>query len=57
MGLNFSHETNTTQSGYTKIVHGDGTRLVGYSATGIGYFVTFHEIDVSTTSYLLDVYR
>lgn len=49
MGLSFSHnETNTPQSGYTKIVYGDGTRLVGYSAAGVGHFVPFHETDVST---------
>ncbi|KAM0455723.1 hypothetical protein ACHAO4_003797 [Trichoderma viride] len=47
MGLSFSHnETNTPQSGYTKIVYGDGTRLVGYSAAGVGHFVPFHETDV-----------
>lgn len=58
MGLSFSHnETNTPQSGYTKIVYGDGTRLVGYSAAGVGHFVPFHETDVSATQDLLDICR
>ncbi|UKZ94615.1 uncharacterized protein TrAFT101_009475 [Trichoderma asperellum] len=43
-----------TLSGYTKIVYGDGTRLVGYSAAGVGHFVPFHETDVLNFFDLLD---
>ncbi|KAF3349684.1 Cys-Gly metallodipeptidase dug1 [Verticillium dahliae VDG2] len=33
------NNTNTPQSGYTQIVYGDGTQLVGYSAQGVGHTV------------------
>ncbi|KAL7619847.1 hypothetical protein AAE478_010392 [Parahypoxylon ruwenzoriense] len=40
LGVEFSkNETDTPQSGYTKMVYGDGTRLVGYSARGVGHIV------------------
>lgn len=35
--------TNTPQSGYTQIVYGDGTHLVGYSALNVGHTVPVHE--------------
>lgn len=40
LGVEFSHnETDTPRSGYTKMVYGDGTQLVGYSAAGVGHIV------------------
>ncbi|KAJ3121268.1 hypothetical protein HK100_012445 [Physocladia obscura] len=55
LGLEFSHNvTNNPQQGYTKIVYGDGTKLVGYSAQGQGHFVPFHEVDVLTFFGLLE---
>jgi acetylxylan esterase len=40
LGVQFSSNvTNTPQSGYTKMVYGDGTKLVGYSAAGVGHTV------------------
>ncbi|KAH8810593.1 carbohydrate esterase family 1 protein [Xylogone sp. PMI_703] len=45
--LTFSYNsTNDPQAGYTKIIYGDGTKLVGYSAQGVGHFVPFHEVQV-----------
>ena len=35
--------TNNPQSGYTQLVYGDGTKLVGYSAQGVGHTVPIHE--------------
>lgn len=35
--------TNTPQSGYTQMVYGDGTKLLGYSAAGVGHTVPVHE--------------
>ncbi|KAF8857598.1 putative Acetylxylan esterase A [Acephala macrosclerotiorum] len=35
--------TNTPQSGYTQMVYGDGTKLVGYSTQGVGHAVPIHE--------------
>lgn len=35
--------TNTPEAGYTKIVYGDGTKLVGYEARGVGHTVPVHE--------------
>ena len=35
--------TNNLQSGYTQLVYGDGTKLVGYSAQGVGHTVPIHE--------------
>ncbi|KAK3324088.1 Alpha/Beta hydrolase protein [Cercophora scortea] len=37
------NNTNTPQSGYTQIVYGDGTKLIGYSAKGVGHTVPVHE--------------
>lgn len=37
-----SNVTDTPQSGYTKMVYGDGTQLVGYSALGVGHTVPVH---------------
>ncbi|KAK0636464.1 Alpha/Beta hydrolase protein [Bombardia bombarda] len=37
------NNTNTPQSGYTQLVYGDGTKLVGYSARGVGHTVPVHE--------------
>lgn len=37
------NETDTPRSGYTKIVYGDGTKLVGYSARGVGHTVPVDE--------------
>ncbi|KAK0715214.1 PHB depolymerase family esterase [Lasiosphaeris hirsuta] len=37
------NNTNTPQSGYTQLVYGDGTKLVGYSAKGVGHTVPAHE--------------
>ncbi|KAJ5826136.1 feruloyl esterase B precursor [Penicillium riverlandense] len=36
---NTVNNTNTPLSGYTQIVYGDGSQLVGYSAAGVGHFV------------------
>ena len=38
--------TDDPANGYTKMVYGDGTRLVGYSAQGVGHIVPFHEMEV-----------
>ncbi len=38
--------TNDPLSGYTKIVYGDGTKVVGYSAQGVGHIVPFREKEV-----------
>jgi acetylxylan esterase len=35
--------TNTPQSGFTQLVYGDGTKVVGYSAQGVGHTVPVHE--------------
>jgi acetylxylan esterase len=46
-GLTFSYNsTNNPENSYTKIVYGDGSKLVGYSAQGVGHFVPFHEFQV-----------
>lgn len=43
-GVAFSrNETNTPESGYTKIVYGDGSKLVAYEAKGVGHTVPVHE--------------
>ncbi|RDL36110.1 uncharacterized protein BP5553_06722 [Venustampulla echinocandica] len=34
---------NNPQSGYTKKVYGDGTKLIGYSGQGVGHTVPVHE--------------
>jgi acetylxylan esterase len=44
MGVSFTKNvTNTPQSGYTQLVYGDGTKLVAYSASGVGHTVPVHE--------------
>ncbi|KAF7940583.1 uncharacterized protein EAE98_000710 [Botrytis deweyae] len=44
LGVTFSRNvTNSPQSSYTQIVYGDGTKLVGYSAVGVGHTVPVHE--------------
>ncbi|KAF2792553.1 carbohydrate esterase family 1 protein [Melanomma pulvis-pyrius CBS 109.77] len=46
LGVAFAKNvTNTPQSGYTQLVYGDGTKLVGYSAQGVGHTVPVHEAD------------
>ncbi|KAK7227676.1 hypothetical protein V2G26_015679 [Clonostachys chloroleuca] len=43
-GVEFSkNETDTPEKGYTKMVYGDGTKLVGISADGVGHVVPNHE--------------
>jgi acetylxylan esterase len=37
-----SEEQNTPDSGYTKMIYGDGTQLVGISAAGVGHTVPVH---------------
>ncbi|KAK4210192.1 Alpha/Beta hydrolase protein [Rhypophila decipiens] len=39
------NNTDTPQSGYTQMIYGDGTKLVGYSARGVGHTVPVHEED------------
>ena len=44
LGVSFTKNvTNNPQSGYTQMVYGDGTTLVGYSAQGVGHTVPIHE--------------
>lgn len=44
LGVTFTkNNTNTPQSGYTQMVYGDGTKLLGYSAQGVGHIVPTHE--------------
>lgn len=46
LGVTFSKNvTATPQSGYTQLVYGDGTKLVGYSAQGVGHTVPVHDQD------------
>ncbi|KAF5502225.1 Feruloyl esterase B [Colletotrichum aenigma] len=43
-GVSFTkNNTNTPLSGYTQIVYGDGTKLVGISAQGVGHTVPVQE--------------
>ncbi|KAI5784732.1 PHB depolymerase family esterase [Geopyxis carbonaria] len=45
-GVEFAaNQTGTPQSGYTKMVHGDGTKLVGFSASGVGHTVPVNEAE------------
>ncbi|KAL3421560.1 phb depolymerase family esterase [Phlyctema vagabunda] len=38
LGVSFNHnETNTPISGYTKMVYGDGSKLVGVSCYNVGH--------------------
>ncbi|KAI1334742.1 Alpha/Beta hydrolase protein [Xylariaceae sp. FL0016] len=47
LGVEFSkNATSTPQNGYTQITYGDGTKLVGYSAQGVGHMVPFHDEEV-----------
>ena len=47
LNVSFSHnETNTPKPGYTKMVYGDGTKLVAYSAEGVGHVVPMDESSV-----------
>jgi len=47
LGVSFSHNvTNTPLSGYTQMVFGDGSKLVAYSAQGVGHTVPVREADV-----------
>jgi acetylxylan esterase len=42
-GVSFAkNATNTPDSGYTQMVYGDGKKLVGYSARGVGHTVPVH---------------
>jgi acetylxylan esterase len=46
LGVSFTKNvTNTPQSGYTQMVYGDGTKLVGYSALNVGHTVPVHEAE------------
>ncbi|KAF2003302.1 carbohydrate esterase family 1 protein [Amniculicola lignicola CBS 123094] len=46
MGVEFTkNATDVPQSGYTQMVYGDGTKLVAYSAKGVGHTVPVHEAD------------
>jgi acetylxylan esterase len=39
-GVSFDHNnTNTPRSGYTQMVYGDGTKLIGITAQGVGHVV------------------
>jgi acetylxylan esterase len=43
LGVSFTRNvTNDPQAGYTKMVYGDGSKLVGYSASGVGHIVPQH---------------
>ncbi|KAF1938926.1 alpha/beta-hydrolase [Clathrospora elynae] len=43
-GVSFTKNvTNTPQSGYTELVYGDGTKVLGVSAAGVGHTVPVHE--------------
>lgn len=43
-GVSFTkNATDTPLPGYTQITYGDGTKLVGYSAKGVGHVVPVHE--------------
>jgi acetylxylan esterase len=37
------NKTNNPLAGYTQIVYGDGTKLIGYSAVGVGHTVPVQE--------------
>ncbi|KAI2616912.1 carbohydrate esterase family 1 protein [Hypomontagnella submonticulosa] len=49
LGVEFTKNvTNTPESGYTQMVYGDGTKLVGYSAANVGHTVPVHpQLDVA----------
>ncbi|KAK0640678.1 feruloyl esterase B [Cercophora newfieldiana] len=47
LGVPFARNvTNDPLNGYTKMVYGDGTKVVGYSAQGVGHIVPFREKEV-----------
>ncbi|EMD58531.1 hypothetical protein GGP41_005989 [Bipolaris sorokiniana] len=44
LGVSFTRNvTNTPQNGYTSMIYGDGTKLVGVSAQNVGHIVPTHE--------------
>lgn len=44
LGVSFTRNvTNTPQNGYTSMIYGDGTKLVGVSAQNVGHYVPPHE--------------
>jgi acetylxylan esterase len=46
-GVSFSKNvTNTPLNRYTEVVYGDGSKIVGYSAEGVGHIVPTHEATV-----------
>jgi len=46
LGVSFSsNKTNTPISGYTKMIYGDGTQLVGISAYNVGHTPPVREAD------------
>lgn len=49
LGVEFTKNvTNTPQAGYTQMVYGDGTKLVGYSAVNVGHTVPVHpQLDIN----------
>lgn len=48
LGVEFNKNvTDTPQAGYTQMVYGDGSKLVGYSAQGVGHTVPVHpQLDI-----------
>jgi acetylxylan esterase len=47
LGVKFSKNvTDSPQRGYTRMEYGDGTKLVGYSASGVGHVVPQHGKEV-----------
>jgi len=49
LGVTFTRNvTNTPLQGYTQLIYGDGTKLVSYSAEGVGHTVPVRENDVLT---------
>lgn len=46
LGVSYTRNvTNTPQNGYTQMIYGDGTKLVGISAAGVGHTVPVHETE------------
>ncbi|KAF3921878.1 hypothetical protein AA313_de0210397 [Arthrobotrys entomopaga] len=49
LGLSFTrNETNNPLNGWTKMVYGDGTQFVGYSAAGVTHNIPLREADCVT---------
>ena len=48
MGISFTkNNTDVPEKGYTQMVYGDGSMLLGYSAVGVGHTVPVHnELDL-----------